>query len=119
MNAMKVLRSAILVTGAMLSLLVSIFSGGLRAGASLQGGTSVFEQKCATCHGKDGKGLPQWRSKGQPDFTDDHFQHSITDQEISDVIHNGKGKYMPSFKDKLSGEQITALVKQVRAFGKK
>jgi cytochrome c6 len=82
-------------------------------------GGALFGQKCALCHGKDGKGLPQWRAKGQPDFTDAHFQSSVTDQQISDVIHNGKGKFMPPFKEKLSDEQITALVAQVRAFGKK
>jgi cytochrome c6 len=82
-------------------------------------GGALFGQKCALCHGKDGKGLPQWRAKGQPDFTDAHFQSSVTDQQISDVIHNGKGKFMPPFKAKLSDEQITALVAQVRAFGKK
>ena len=82
-------------------------------------GAALFGQKCALCHGKDGKGLAQWRAKGQPDFTDAHFQSSVTDQEISDVIHNGKGKFMPAFKGKLTDEQITALVAQVRAFGKK
>ena len=82
-------------------------------------GAAIFGQKCALCHGKDGKGQPQWRAKGQPDFTDAHFQSSVTDQQISEVIHDGKGKYMPSFKGKLSDEQITALVAQVRAFGKK
>ena len=82
-------------------------------------GAAVFSQKCALCHGKDGKGQPQWRAKGQPDFTDAHFQSSISDQQISDSIHNGKGKYMPAFKGKLSEEQIAAVAGQVRAFGKK
>src|SRR5262249_14312905 len=36
-------------------------------------GAALFGQKCALCHGKDGKGLAQWRAKGQPDFTDAHF----------------------------------------------
>jgi cytochrome c6 len=85
----------------------------------LEDGAALFVQKCALCHGKDGKGLPQWRAKGQPDFTDAHFQSSVTDQQISEVIHNGKGKFMPPFKAKLSDEQITALVAQVRAFGRK
>jgi len=82
-------------------------------------GATLFVQKCAVCHGKDGKGMASWKAKGQPDFTDAHFQSSVSDQQISDSIHNGKGKYMPAFKGKLSDDQISALVAQVRAFGKK
>jgi len=100
-------------------LLNSAMSAPVGSGVAAEDGATLFSQKCALCHGKDGKGQPQWRAKGQPDFTDAHFQGSVTDQQISDVIHNGKGKYMPSFKDKLSDEQISALVGQVRAFGKK
>ena len=101
------------------ALLNSVMSAPVTAGGASEDGAAIFGQKCAMCHGKDGKGQPQWRAKGQPDFTDAHFQSSVTDQQISDVVHNGKGKYMPAFKGKLSDEQITAVVGQVRAFGKK
>jgi cytochrome c6 len=96
-----------------------VMSAPVRFGVAAEDGLELFHQKCALCHGKDGKGQAQWKAKGQPDFTDSHFQSSTTDQQISDSIHNGKGKYMPAFKSKLSNEQITALVAQVRAFGKK
>ncbi len=101
------------------ALLNSVMSASVPAGVASEDGAAVFGQKCALCHGKDGKGQPQWRAKGQPDFTDAHFQSSISDQQISDSIHNGKGKYMPAFKGKLTDDQISAVVGQVRAFGKK
>jgi cbb3-type cytochrome c oxidase subunit III len=79
-------------------------------------GATVFGAKCALCHGKDGAGQPNWKAKGQPDFTNAEWQHSHTDAQIADSIRNGKGKYMPAFKSKLSDEDIAAVVARVRAF---
>lgn len=82
-------------------------------------GAELFAAKCAGCHGKDGRGLPNWKAKGQPSFADVNFQKSRTDAQLTESVTNGKGKFMPVWKDKLSAEQINALVGQVRAFGKK
>jgi mono/diheme cytochrome c family protein len=64
-------------------------------------------------------GLPNWRSKGQPDFTRAEWQKSHTDEQIADTIKNGKGKFMPAFKSKLSEEETGAVVQRIRAFGRK
>ena len=82
-------------------------------------GAAVYDSKCAICHGKDGVGLPNWRSKGQPDFTKAEWQKSHSDEQIADSIKNGKGKFMPSFKEKLSNEDTGAVVQRIRAFGRK
>jgi mono/diheme cytochrome c family protein len=82
-------------------------------------GAAVYDGKCALCHGKDGAGLPNWRSLGQPDFTKAEWQKSHTDEQIADSIKNGKGKFMPSFKGKLSEEETGAVVQRIRAFSKK
>src|SRR5262245_37663939 len=82
-------------------------------------GNAVYASKCAVCHGKDGKGMPNWRSKGQPDFTNATWQKSRTDAQLTDATKNGKGKYMPAFKAKLSDDEIAAVVARIRAFGKK
>jgi mono/diheme cytochrome c family protein len=71
------------------------------------------------CHGKDGAGLPNWRSLGQPDFTKPEWQSARTDAQISETIKNGKGKFMPAFKGKLSDEEVGAVVQRIRAFGKR
>jgi mono/diheme cytochrome c family protein len=80
---------------------------------------AAYAAKCAGCHGKDGAGLPSWKAKGQPDFRDARWQRSRTDAQLFDVIANGKGKFMPAWKGKLSDEEIGALVGRVRAFGKR
>ncbi|MFY9555683.1 MAG: c-type cytochrome [Blastocatellia bacterium] len=82
-------------------------------------GNAVYAAKCAICHAKDGRGLPNWRSKGQPDFTDAKWQKSRTDAQITEATKNGKGKFMPAFKAKLSEEEIAAVVARTRAFAKK
>lgn len=82
-------------------------------------GVTIFGAKCALCHGKDGAGLPNWKAKGQPDFTNADWQRSQTDAQITEAVKNGKGKFMPSFKAKLSDAEIASVVARVRAFGKK
>ena len=89
------------------------------AASTAADGSALYASKCAICHGKDGRGTPNWRSKGQPDFSDAKWQKSKTDAQIADATKNGKGKYMPAFKAKMSDEDIAAVVARIRGFGKK
>jgi cbb3-type cytochrome c oxidase subunit III len=82
-------------------------------------GSALFSSKCVICHGKDGAGLPNWRAKGQPDFTNVDWQKSRTDTQIAETIKNGRGKFMPAFKEKLSDDEIVAIVGRVRQLGKR
>ncbi|MEW6208841.1 MAG: c-type cytochrome [Acidobacteriota bacterium] len=107
-----------LMTAALALLAPSAASPFEMAGPSLTA-IDIFNSKCALCHAKNGAGLPSWRAKGQPDFTNPDWQKSRTDAQIAEAIRNGKGKLMPSFKTKLSEQDITALVAVVRRFGKK
>jgi mono/diheme cytochrome c family protein len=81
-------------------------------------GAAIYARRCAICHAKDGTGVPKWREKGQPSFSDSAWQSSHSDSKISEVIKGGKGKYMPPFKEKLSDKEVSALVAQIRHFGK-
>jgi mono/diheme cytochrome c family protein len=89
------------------------------AGNSGADGAALYGSRCSLCHGKDGAGLPNWKSKGQPDFTQHEWQKAHTDEQIADSIKNGKGKFMPAFKGKLSDEETGAVIQQIRVFGKK
>lgn len=91
----------------------------IAAGNPVADGAALYGSKCALCHGKDGAGLPNWRSKGQPDLTKREWQQSHTDEQIAGAIKNGKGKFMPAYKSKLSEEEIVAVVQRIRSFGKK
>ena len=81
-----------------------------------------FGKHCATCHGKNGKGKTDIGAKLQiKDLTDVKVQASFTDADAQKQIMGGSkdsaGKErMPSFKDKLQGDEIQALIKYVRTF---
>jgi cytochrome c6 len=116
------LKGSILVVAIILALSYAAMSNSTAtssAGLAGADGNAIYSSKCAICHGKDGRGMPNWRSKGQPDFTDPKWQKAHTDAQIADATKNGKGKYMPAFKSKLSDEEITAVVARIRTFAKK
>jgi len=121
------MNNRIKIKGLLLLAAIIISSYTLTAGGSanpssataVADGAALYNAKCAICHGKDGRGLPNWRSKGQPDFSDAKWQKAHTDAQIFDATKNGKGKFMPAFKAKMSDEEITAVVARIRSFGKK
>ncbi|MFZ0786724.1 MAG: cytochrome c [Candidatus Acidiferrales bacterium] len=81
-------------------------------------GASLFKSKCAACHGADGSGnTAVGKSLKIRDLASADVQKQ-TDAELTAIITNGKGA-MPSYKDKLSGDQIKDLVGFVRQLAKK
>ncbi len=78
--------------------------------ASAEDAATVYSQKCAACHGKDGKGTPTGKKMGAPDLT----TLKGSEKEVAAAIENGKGK-MPAYKGKLTTEQIAALAKYIKA----
>ena len=80
----------------------------------------IWEERCIACHGEDGKAqTKKGRELKAKDFTRPKWQKHTSDEEIVGTITNGiPKKKMPAFKDKLSAEEIRALVPYLRAFGK-
>jgi cytochrome c oxidase cbb3-type subunit 3 len=80
-------------------------------------GSAIFKKNCVMCHGADGKGFPALKS---PDFTDPKWQSSAKDKEMREVIKNGKkGTAMVGFSNKLSDEEVSAVVAYIRSLKKK
>lgn len=74
---------------------------------------------CAMCHGADGKGIPQM--KDIPNFADAAWQKKLGEAAMIDALKNGKPNSkppMPAYKNRLTDEQIKALVAYVRSFAK-
>ncbi|HYK00340.1 MAG TPA: cytochrome c [Thermoanaerobaculia bacterium] len=80
-------------------------------------GAATYKAKCASCHGADGKGQsPMGKKMNLRDLGSPEVQKQ-TDKELYDWTAIGKGK-MPGYKDKLSADEINALVKHMRTFKK-
>ena len=79
---------------------------------------AIYAEKCAKCHGPDGKGVDKYKKQGMEDMTTAKWQSANTDAKISSVIKNGKGDFMPPWKDKLKPAEITAMVKYIRSLKK-
>ena len=79
---------------------------------------ATYTAKCVKCHGADGRGAEKYKKKGVKDFTDAKWQKSRSDAQLTASINNGKGEVMPSWKAKLSADEIKALVALVRSLGK-
>jgi len=80
--------------------------------------SSVYNDKCASCHGRDGRARSlHAKHEHARDLTSAEWQDSVSDERIYNSISNGKGK-MPAFKKKLSDGQIDELVNYVRRLRK-
>ncbi|HEV2707571.1 MAG TPA: cytochrome c [Pyrinomonadaceae bacterium] len=79
---------------------------------------SLFNQRCAKCHGADGRAHTVMGEIGiAPNFTERRWQEGVSDRRLTNSIMYGR-EGMPAFRSKLSQKQIKALVAYVRAFDK-
>ena len=105
---MKRLAAVLLVLG--LTLMVAM--------PAMAAAADDYKAKCQMCHGADGKGNPAMvKSMGVKDLSSAEVQ-KMSDADLKGAIENGTAK-MTGYKGKLSDQQITDLVAQVRSFGKK
>jgi mono/diheme cytochrome c family protein len=78
---------------------------------------TLFGQKCARCHGVDGRGETVLGAMlGVPNFTNEKWwKDEIKDEDLIKSITNGKDQ-MPSFDRKLTRHEIASLAAYVRRF---
>jgi mono/diheme cytochrome c family protein len=105
----------------------SLFIAGLLlvAGTSLRAADVAenWEKLCAKCHGADGKGQTRMgKQNGAKDYTDAKVQAELKDEAAiktikEGLVDNGKKKMDP-YGEKLSAEEIKALVAYMRLFKK-
>lgn len=87
-------------------------------------GARIFQQNCATCHGKLAQGAPNWRQRDEegkypapPLNGDGHTWHHPMNVLVS-TIKNGTiplGGSMPAWGDKLSEQEIQDVLAWVQA----
>ncbi len=75
---------------------------------------TLFKTKCAACHGADGKGeVPTGQRLGAHNLKSPEVQ-SQSDAQLTAVLTKGQNK-MPAYGNKLTGDQITDLIKYIRS----
>jgi cytochrome c oxidase cbb3-type subunit 3 len=79
--------------------------------AAREGQQIYLAMNCTTCHAYDGSG-----NQG-PDLTDTRWRYGGLPIQIFNSIHDGRPQGMPSWKDKLTDDQIWKLVTYVESFG--
>jgi len=74
-------------------------------------GEQLYLDKCADCHGLDGRGNTA-REMGQAyaDLTDDVWKFGGDDTSIANAIREGSFGLMPGFQQQLNDQQIQELV---------
>ncbi len=87
-------------------------------------GADVYEQACAVCHGRDGRGAPRERvgfDLPLPDFTDCAFTTPEPDLDWLAVAHDGGparafDRRMPAFGTALSPAELQLAISHIRTF---
>ncbi len=88
-------------------------------------GATFYAQQCASCHGVDLKGAPNWKDSladgslpPPPHDSSGHTWHHKDDLLVSITLNGGNPQFkskMPAFKDKLSEADVTAILNFIKS----
>ena len=84
----------------------------------------LWDKHCVSCHAKDGSDNTRMGQKsGVKDYRDPKVQAELNDEKSLKLVkegltENGKERMKP-FKDKLTDDEIKALIAHLKTFGKK
>lgn len=98
--------------------LATVLAGGAPAASgAARDPRPLYNGKCALCHGRDGKSNPALGASKVRNFNDPEWQKARSDEQLRQSIEAGKeGTLMRAFKEELSAEEITGLIKIIRGF---
>jgi mono/diheme cytochrome c family protein len=93
---------------------------------SITRGKALYTEFCASCHGANLEGEPNWQSPGSdgsfpapPHDSSGHTWHH-PDQQLRTVIIEGGnpilGATMPAFGDKLSSDEISVILDYIKSY---
>ncbi len=110
------------------TLMLAAGGGQAQAAGDAAAGAKIFAERCARCHGKEGKGNGPDLAKLHPtsspvDWTRAVVMKQWSDKEIVDIITKGgkavgSSPVMPPFGGKLSDAQIQDMLAFIRTLAK-
>lgn len=80
-------------------------------------GLELYQKYCQVCHGVEGDGdgiMTNLIGIMPMDHTNPNETNSLDNRELMNSILDGKGRYMPAWKDILSQSDVEALVSYIR-----
>jgi hypothetical protein len=75
---------------------------------------SIYNRYCIRCHGIDGRGV--WDIPDVPDFSDPRWQTSRSDAQIVNILMEGRGAVMPTFRGTLALDEAAGMARYLRTF---
>lgn len=94
----------------------AVDDGGASDNPNVAMGKQIYTEKCTLCHGPTGHGDGPGAAALDPkprNHTDGSYMNARTNEELEQVIKNGKGQ-MPAWGATLSDEQIVQVLSYVR-----
>jgi len=80
-------------------------------------GHSIYQKYCTVCHGEEGEGdgvMTTMLSILPSDHSNSIEMNPISNDQLVEIINNGKGQFMPAWKGVLSPGEIETLVSYIR-----
>jgi len=109
---------------------LAMIAGGVAAqDAQLDLGERLYQESCASCHGADLAGQPEWRTwlpngrlPAPPHDATGHTWHH-PDRVLMDIVKRGTAAFvgngyesdMPGFEDVLSDSEISAILDYIKS----
>ena len=125
MVAQRCVRSAIICMLALALSACRLPKSGSNLGEATAIGKALYEQHCASCHGLEGEGQPDWKVPGPngvypapPHTADGHTWHHA-DQLLLQIMANGGSRpnsSMPGFREQLTATEMAAILAYIKTF---
>lgn len=116
-------RFVVKATALIAAALISSCSGKPPSDALVDRGEELYQANCASCHGSDLAGAPNWRTPNEdgsfpppPQDSSGHTWHH-PDQVLIGIIRDGSAfpeSRMPAFGDQLSDDDIKAILEFIK-----
>lgn len=87
-------------------------------------GKTVYETNCASCHGMQGEGQPNWKQRGPdgklpapPHDSTGHTWHHPDDLLLEIIVQGGESpSNMPAYADILTQAEMEATLAYIKTF---